>query len=133
MVNYDRKPLDPSLYYIDPRLAKLFKRSTGIQDDAQLIAHILKFQKEAYDVTSPPPHPYQFFKVLITFSIGFPIPMHPSLLVYKVHAHFITSSLDAHLFHSYRLGVTECPLYNEVIRQGRRRPEALLLEIGVGC
>lgn len=50
MVNYERKPLDPSLYYLDPRLAKLFKLSTGIYDDAQLKAHILKIQEEAYSV-----------------------------------------------------------------------------------
>ena len=51
MVNYDRKPLDPSLYSPDPRLHKLYKKSTGIHDDAQLKAHILKIQQEAYDAS----------------------------------------------------------------------------------
>jgi hypothetical protein len=53
MVNYDRKPLDPSLYSLDPRLARLYKRSTGIYDDAQLKAHILRIQSEAYAVSAP--------------------------------------------------------------------------------
>jgi hypothetical protein len=55
MVNYDRKPLDASLYSIDPRLARLLKASTGIHDDAQLKAHILRIQKEAYDVSTHSP------------------------------------------------------------------------------
>ncbi|KAF8520668.1 hypothetical protein JB92DRAFT_2894244 [Gautieria morchelliformis] len=93
MVNYDRKPLDASLYSIDPRLAKLLKASTGIQDDAQLKAHILRIQKEAYE--------------------SFPYPC-------------------IRLFTFTTVAVTQVPFYNEVIKQGRRRPDALLLEIGVG-
>ncbi|KAF8592302.1 hypothetical protein K439DRAFT_1324781 [Ramaria rubella] len=93
MANYDRKPLDPSLYSVDPRLARLFKSSTGIQDDEALKVHILRIQAEAYQ--------------------EFPYPC-------------------IRLFSFTKLAIPEVPLYNEVIRQGRRRPDAILLEIGVG-
>jgi len=49
-LDYVVKPLDPSLYFLDPKLEKLFKTSTGIQDDEELKAHILKVQDEAYRV-----------------------------------------------------------------------------------
>ena len=49
-LDYVIKPLDPSLYFLDPKLEKLFKTSTGIQDDEELKAHIMKVQKEAYRV-----------------------------------------------------------------------------------
>ncbi|KAF8520803.1 hypothetical protein BU17DRAFT_46301 [Hysterangium stoloniferum] len=48
MSGYEAVPLDESLYSLDPRLARLFKQSTGIWDEDQLKAHILKVQAEAY-------------------------------------------------------------------------------------
>ncbi|KIJ57167.1 hypothetical protein M422DRAFT_198577 [Sphaerobolus stellatus SS14] len=49
IASYQKVPLDPSLYYIDPRLARLFKQSTGLHDDEHLKKHILKIQAEAYE------------------------------------------------------------------------------------
>ncbi|GJJ06970.1 hypothetical protein Clacol_001168 [Clathrus columnatus] len=48
MANYDVLPLDPALYYLDPRLARLFKQSTGYRNEADLKAHILRIQADAY-------------------------------------------------------------------------------------
>lgn len=49
-LGYPKVPLDHSLYYVDPKLAHLFKQSTGLHDDDKLKTHILRIQAEAYEV-----------------------------------------------------------------------------------
>jgi hypothetical protein len=131
MVNYDRKPLDPSLYYLDPRLGELYKKSTGIHDDTQLKDHILRIQREAYNVSSSLPSRLQGGLTIPNLA-GFPISLHTSFLLHKVCARFTHHLMGTYIAYN-RLGVTECPLYDEVIGQGTGSPDALLLEIGVGC
>jgi len=67
MVVYDRKPLDPALYSIEPAMAQVYKASTGIRDDEQLKLHILRVQDEAYRAF---PYPYirlfSFTKMVVT-------------------------------------------------------------------
>ncbi|KAI0056578.1 hypothetical protein BV25DRAFT_1565307 [Artomyces pyxidatus] len=46
-------PLDEDLYNLDDVESSFFKQQTGIQDDAELKAHLLAVQKEAYAI-----HPY---------------------------------------------------------------------------
>ncbi|KAL4250087.1 hypothetical protein ABKN59_005977 [Abortiporus biennis] len=45
-----KPPLDESFYSLDPVELAFFRQQTGIQDEKELKAHILKVQKEAYEV-----------------------------------------------------------------------------------
>lgn len=45
-----KKPLDESLYALEAEELQFFKSWTGIDDDEALKRHILKIQKEAYEV-----------------------------------------------------------------------------------
>jgi len=93
MVKYERKPLDSSLYFLEPDVARLFKASTGIQNDKALKTHILKVQEEAYR--------------------SFPYPC-------------------IRLFSFTRMTVPELPSYKEILKIGKERDDAILLEIGSG-
>jgi len=81
-MSYVKVPLDPSMYYIDPRLAHLFKHSTGIQDDEQLKRHILKIQAEAYEVS--PLCPIRYFACRSDTHLVVPLPMHSIIHLYTV-------------------------------------------------
>ena len=54
-VRYDRKPLDLSLYSLEPNVADFFKAATAIHDDHELKAHILRVQADAYRVRQNSP------------------------------------------------------------------------------
>ena len=47
---YVAYPLDEALYSLDGQEAAFFKSQTGIEDDEELKRHILRSQKEAYEV-----------------------------------------------------------------------------------
>ena len=47
---YVAYPLDETLYTLDEQEAAFFKSQTGIDDDEELKQHILRSQKEAYEV-----------------------------------------------------------------------------------
>ena len=47
---YVAYPLDEKLYSLDEEEAAFFKSQTGIDDDEELKRHILRSQKEAYEV-----------------------------------------------------------------------------------
>ncbi|KAJ8518184.1 hypothetical protein ONZ45_g4715 [Pleurotus djamor] len=49
-----KPPLDPSLYALDAQATDFFKSTTGIQDDAELKAHIIKVQQKAYEICGYP-------------------------------------------------------------------------------
>lgn len=47
---YVAYPLDEALYTLDEEEAAFFKSQTGIDDDEELKQHILRAQKDAYEV-----------------------------------------------------------------------------------
>jgi len=130
-VRYDVKPLDPSLYFLDPRIANLFKASTGIQDDEELKAHILKVQEAAYRVSQGTSHSVT---TLIT------APTSPTRIHAYGYSHLRGASgppppleePDGPVF-MRRLAVPEVPSYREVLNLGRNGGDKILLEIGTGC
>ncbi|KZV95783.1 hypothetical protein EXIGLDRAFT_671793 [Exidia glandulosa HHB12029] len=84
-------PLDPSLYAPAPDELAFYKGQTGITDDDELKAHVLKVQRDAYEVW-----PYPCIRRL-AFT---------------------------------KLKISRFPVYEEVLKLGREREGAILLDLG---
>lgn len=121
-------PLDPSIYNLDEEQRVFFKEQTGIQDDNELRDHILQVQAEAYAV-SHSCHPYHIYN---SSSAGLSVPLHQTFGIYCVSfavlSHYLTNC-----FSIFRFKVSKYPAYEAILKLGRERKGALLLDLGCCC
>ncbi|KAH7929864.1 hypothetical protein BV22DRAFT_101783 [Leucogyrophana mollusca] len=109
MSNNPPPPLDDRLYELKPAAAAVFRSQTGIDDDDVLKKHILVVQAKAYKIF---PYPciriFSFLRCVTTYSVD------------------TAGALTA----GDRLGVMNAPAYEQALKLGRERKDAVWLDIG---
>jgi len=121
---------DTSLYCITPDEAAFFKSQTGIDNDEDLKRHVLEVQAKAYkasqsDRTSPQsytsnPTECRLHHILVSMVLPF------------------CGTFGQHMHRTYsvtmpRLNVSTYSVYEHILKLGRERPNAILLDIGCCC
>lgn len=123
-------PLDHEYTLKEDEIA-FFKQESGITDDQALKEHILKVQSDAYAVSRKLK---AIVVVLIVVSdlTDLSVPMHQTFRFRNVSSNFRLFLI--HFSSSFgRLKISRYPFYKDVLKLGKERPGAILLDIGCCC
>ena len=123
--------LDEGLYDLTDEERSFFKQQTGIQDDDELKAHILQVQAEAYKVCDREPDENSCYNLIPGLpKTGFSLPLHPQVPFRKVSTRKRDAETVFEMGHSPRLKMCRLSPYQDLLRTGKSRKEAIFLDIG---
>lgn len=122
-------PLDATFYNLGEQEIAFFKSHTGINDEEELKQHILRVQKEAYEVglfsrpTLEPLTPGRYTRTLPSVGLCSRGETYSTCIYTVTYLAHIYSAITR------RLQISHHPIYQDFLRLGRQRPGAIFLEM----
>ena len=131
------KALDECLYTLNDEERSFFKEQSGIQDDDELKAHIVQVQAEAYKVCNHErcmdPGKADHRNSCNICALDPSLSLYPLLPFRKVSLKSKRDMDAVEIGYSPRLKISRMPSYQDLLKIGKSRKDAIFLDIGSCC